>query len=867
MEENVQELLKDKNEDVVQFNFENNTSSPVAIDLFDTASLLTIPTSGTQTTSYQNTQIPINIGASTLSYNSNSGILVASEITLAGALRFINTSTNTTNNNFDNVGGFNSSATNITTQPDGKILVGGGFTTYKSVSANRIIRLNSDGTIDSSFIYGTGFNSPVRIIVVQPDGKILCGGNFSTYKGLTDNNCIIRLNSDGTKDLTFDNSIGFDNIVTSIAIQPDGKILVGGAFNTYKGVSANRIIRLNSDGSIDLTFNSGTGFNNDIFKLSLQSDGKILCGGTFTSYNGLSENYIIRLNSDGTKDITFDNSIGFNGATSTIAIQPDGKILIGGLFGTYKGVSANGIIRLNSDGSIDSSFIYGTGFNNFARVIKIQFDGKILVGGSFTTYNSINENFITRLNSDGSIDLTFDNSIGFNQAIFDMSIDSNNDILLVGNFNLYKNFQNNRIIKINTFGYSISYLSLQSAIFKTEYCSTNDTFYSAPQVQGTPVCVIEGNGQSIISTFLFPNVNQKCQGLSYNANNNCMYFLTNNNTLLISEMLVLDCNTNIFIASIPLSNFNVSGLSNITSANVVYYWDEDTLLLQKVDCNTNTLVLINLSLPNMISNVTSLNLNPLNNNLYCMSYQTLNAIDVVDTLTDTYLTSIIIPISYIFAPVFSAINPVTNQLFVTDFNNTTSQQYAIIDCSTNTLLSVETLSSNLQATYGVIYAPNTNSMYISGSLFSVVTFTATPFFIGGSTNYNTFVNNLNFEPIFVDEIRILTQNQTQLYNQVQFTKIDSNGNQIFFPEFPITKVDSYQQQGNIAGLQLNGLVFDGRTYINQYVINANQIVSFEIYYKQLDRFSATPTYPIFFKEKVQLKEYIRKDYNNYDVEM
>jgi hypothetical protein len=158
-------------------------------------------------------------------------------------------------------------------------------------------------------------------------------------------------------------------------------------------------------------------------------------------------------------------------------------------------------------------------------------------------------------------------------------------------------------------------------------------------------------------------------------------------------------------------------------------------------------------------------------------------------------------------------------------------------------------------------------MYISGSLFSVVTFTATPFFIGGSTNYNTFVNNLNFEPIFVDEIRILTQNQTQLYNQVQFTKIDSNGNQIFFPEFPITKVDSYQQQGNIAGLQLNGLVFDGRTYINQYVINANQIVSFEIYYKQLDRFSATPTYPIFFKDKIQLKEYIRKDYNNYDVEM
>ena len=150
-------------------------------------------------------------------------------------------------------------------------------------------------------------------------------------------------------------------------------------------------------------------------------------------------------------------------------------------------------------------------------------------------------------------------------------------------------------------------------------------------------------------------------------------------------------------------------------------------------------------------------------------------------------------------------------------------------------------------------------MYISGSLFSVVTFNATPFFIGGSTNYNTFVNSLNFEPIFIDEIRILTQNQTQLYNQVQFTKIDSNGNQIFFPEFPINEVSAYQQQGNIASLKLNGLVFDGRTYINQYVINPNQVVSFEIYYKQLDLTSASPSFPIFFKPKIQLIDYIKNN--------
>jgi hypothetical protein len=309
-----------------------------------------------------------------------------------------------------------------------------------------------------------------------------------------------------------------------------------------------------------------------------------------------------------------------------------------------------------------------------------------------------------------------------------------------------------------------------------------------------------------------------------------------------------------------LGGSSATNLSEVTPSNEIYYFDNTLNLLQKINCLTNTLVPINLSLPNIF---TSNGLPYYNGYLYVYSNSS-NIIDIVDTNTDTYFNSITIPTLYTFNPFYSAINPITNQLFITDFN--LNRQFAVIDLPTNTLVSVNTLSG-IGGTYGVIYNSLTDSMYISGSLFSVVTFTATPFFIGGSTNYNTFVNNLNFEPIFIEEIRILTQNQTQLYNQVQFTKIDSNGNQIFFPEFPITKVDSFQEQGNIAGLKLNGLVFDGRTYINQYVINPNQIVSFEIYYKQLDRFSATPTLPIFFKPKIQLKEYIRKDYNNYDVEM
>ena len=800
MEENVQQLLKDKNEDVVQFNFENNTSSPIAIDLFDTASLLTIPTSGTQQTTYtaSNDLIP-SLTRSIFALNPNNGTFVASGI-VSPSLTLINTTTNTTDNNFNNIGGFDNVVTTLALQPDGKILVGGLFTTYKSITENYIIRLNSDGTKDNSFDNSIGFNIPVLSIAIQPDGKILVGGLFTTYKGVT-NNFIIRLNSDGTKDTSFDNSIGFNGSVNQIVIQPDGKIVVGGLFTTYKGVTANRIIRLNTDGTKDLTFDNSIGFSNEIFAIELQSDGKILCGGQFTTYKGVTNNFIIRLNTDGSKDLTFDNSIGFSNNVLSIELQPDGKIICGGGFNFYKGITENYIIRLNTDGSKDSTFNNSIGFNADVFPIVLQPDGNILCGGQFTSYKGYVNNFIINLQSNG-----------LSASTLNLGTTTFRDIIYESNNNFF-------------YGLAISSLTRISSD-----CEFIDVVL--PAFGGT--------------------------SLVYNSNNNNLYILN------VNQIQVVDCLLNTLVATINLGvGVSAVFLSEVTPSNEIYYFDDNANLLQKIDCLTNTLILINLSLPNSVGGNTTLNY--YNGYLY-LSFVSSDLIDIVDTNTDTYFNSITIPAIYTFNPYKSAINPVTNQLFITDANTLNPKQYAIIDLPTNTFVSVNSLGG-VGRTNGIIYNPISNSMYISGSLFSVVTFTATPFFIGGSTNYNTFVNNLNFEPVMIQEIRILTQNQTQLYNQVQFTKIDSNGNQIFFPEFPITKVDSYQQQGNIAGLQLNGLVFDGRTYINQYVINANQIVSFEIYYKQLDRFSATPTYPIFFKDKIQLKEYIRKDYNNYDVEM
>ena len=867
MEENVQELLKDKNEDIVQFNFENNTSSPVAVNLFDTATLSVTPTSGNQQTNYTSSgDLLPSLLPSVLTLNTSNGLILSAD-PITSTLRVINSSTNTTNNNFDNVNGFDNDVNSLATQSDGKILAGGQFTQYKGINENYIIRLNADGTKDLTFDNSIGFNNEVDSIAIQSDGKILVGGFFTTYKGVSEN-YIIRLNSDGTKDLTFDNSIGFNNRVRFIAIQSDGKIICGGEFGQYKGVSENRIIRLNANGTKDLTFDNSIGFNLGVFSLALQSDGKILCGGGFTTYKGISANSIIRLNSNGLIDGAFNYGIGFNSLVRAIAIQSDGKIIVGGQFTQYKGVSENYIIRLISDGSKDITFDNSIGFTNAVFSVAIQSNGKIVCGGNFSSYKGISARRIVILNSDGSKDLTFDSTNGFDTFSFVSSINTLNDgtILLGGRFNDYNGFLNENITKLDSNGNLLSILQVNNISIYFAYCPSNNSFYNSSDSIDL-IKLITGDGNSVGINIAI-GFGTRIYSLQYNSNNNYLYAITQDIVALTSEIYVIDCSTNSVVTSIPLPNYDIGrNISSVTSSNEIYFYDNTTSLLQKIDCSTNTLSLINLSLPTIVPNaLNNIQYSSNNNLLYITGFLT-STIDVVNTITDTYLTSITIPSIYNFVPLLSAINPVTNQLFITDFNTSNPKQYAVIDCNTNSIVSINSLSSILGRTFGVIYNSLTNSMYISGSLFSVVTFTASPFFIGGSANYNTFVNSLNFEPIFIEEIRILTQNQTQLYNQVQFTKIDSNGNQIFFPEFPITKVDSFQAQGNIAGLKLNGLVFDGRTYINQYVINPNQIVSFEIYYKQLDRFTATATYPIFFKPKVQLKEYIRKDYSDYDVEM
>ena len=304
--------------------------------------------------------------------------------------------------------GFNSSVYSVAVQSDGKIVVGGSFTELNGVTSNRIARLNADGTPDTTFSSktGSGFGGGVvRALAVQSDGKIVAGGAFTTLNGETRNR-IVRFNADGTPDTTFSNNTGsgFNGAeVYSVVVQSDGKIVVGGDFTTLKGQTTNRIARLNVDGTPDTAFttSTGTGFDTTVTSVAVQADGKIVVGGSFTTLNGQTSNRIARLNVDGTPDAAFSLSTGagFNSGVNGVAVQPDGKIVVGGSFTTLNGQTSNRIARLNIDGTPDTTFTAntGTGFSNGVLPVALQSDGKIVVGGHFTTLNGQTTNRIARL--------------------------------------------------------------------------------------------------------------------------------------------------------------------------------------------------------------------------------------------------------------------------------------------------------------------------------------------------------------------------------------------------------------------------------------------------------------------------------------
>ncbi|BCY27811.1 T9SS type A sorting domain-containing protein [Flavobacterium okayamense] len=318
-----------------------------------------------------------------------------------------------------------------------------------------LISLNTfsqDGSIDNTFnstdlgnYFGDGLDNYVRTACKQSDGKIIVGGDYYTINPRR----IGRYNIDGTIDETFDVGTGSDGTIMSLDIQNDGKILVGGLINNFNGQNQWGIVRLNSNGSIDSSFNPN--LNGYVTKIKILSDGKILIGGTFSTVNGVSRNKLAKLNTDGSLDSSFAIGTGFNNSVLAIKEQSDNKIIIGGSFTTFNSLTKNRILRLNSDGSIDNTFSIGSGFNSTVWDIDIQ-NSEIIIVGNFTDYNSSISNKIVRLNSNGILDTNFNIGTGFDKNCYTINVLEDNSIIVGGEFNFFNSIERNLILKLNSNG-------------------------------------------------------------------------------------------------------------------------------------------------------------------------------------------------------------------------------------------------------------------------------------------------------------------------------------------------------------------------------------------------------------------------------
>ena len=322
---------------------------------------------------------------------------------------------------------FNGAGLSVEVDSLGRIYVGGGnFTSYSHMGTaftnTRIIRLNPDGSPDTTFQTGTGFNGAVRRIKIDPtdNSKIYVVGDFTTYNGVT-SNYITKLNvSDGSINTLWSGGTGFNNSVYDIAIDSLGGVYVSGIFTTYKGVATSRLCKLTSNGDFDTSFSGYTvGLAYTLspstvagYCLELEPiTNKIYVGGLFNRWNNqvVSGAFnVIRINTNGSVDYTYTATTQFNNYPYSLTYDTiNGGLYIGGQFTTYSGLTNNYIIKTTTGGTKDTSFDNSTGFNNTVSKIRLLNDGKIFVGGSFTTYKGVSQLYINKLNSNGFSDTTF----------------------------------------------------------------------------------------------------------------------------------------------------------------------------------------------------------------------------------------------------------------------------------------------------------------------------------------------------------------------------------------------------------------------------------------------------------------------------
>lgn len=297
--------------------------------------------------------------------------------------------------------GFSRGPDTIVPLPNGKFLVGGYFSSYNGISCGALVRLNADGSFDSTFKANSP-NGQIPNIVVQPDGRILIAG----YLPLTGSNTSIglaRLQPDGSYDNSFTPPAAFSPFSvysffgSAIELQADGKLLVISQPGVSSGNGVARVARLNPNGTLDASFQVGTGPNNLPESLTLLASGKVLVSGSFTNFSGTTDRTLIQLTSTGVIDPSFQPLVQNAGSVMAVVQQPDGKLVVGGDFSEINGQTVRRLARFGPNGALDGTFSTGNTLDTRVAALALQPDGRILAGAQ-----SVLQRFLTTGSPDNS---------------------------------------------------------------------------------------------------------------------------------------------------------------------------------------------------------------------------------------------------------------------------------------------------------------------------------------------------------------------------------------------------------------------------------------------------------------------------------
>jgi uncharacterized delta-60 repeat protein len=356
-------------------------------------------------------------------------------------------------------------------QADGALVVSGTFTTVNGVPKTDFVRILPAGNVDLGFTT-SGLGAVGGKVALLDGGKILAvaGGRF------------VRLNADGSTDGGFIHPAAVAAVVNRFALDPTLRIVFAGQSSQQEI----RLFRLDTDGSVDAAFNPNTGLLAEVYALALQNDGRIVAAGSFSQINGAPKRSVVRLNADGSVDAAFDGGTGFSSPPSAMFAQPDGKIIAIGEFSAYNGTPRTGIVRLNTDGSLDTGFaptvsqVYGA---------SLQSDGKILIAGAFTTVNGVSKERVARLNPDGSLDASLTVAIA-SGSVHSVTQLGDGRFIVGGAFTGVDGFNRANLVRLNSGG------SLDQTFNAGSVSSVNAVVV---QPDGKYVCLLGAGGAAALT--------------------------------------------------------------------------------------------------------------------------------------------------------------------------------------------------------------------------------------------------------------------------------------------------------------------------------------------------------------------------------